>query len=564
MIVRDEREHLSELLPTLTSVADDVVVVDTGSSDGTPELAREAGARVFTETWQDDFALARNRGLAEVRTSHVMWIDADDRIDAEDLRRVREEALTRGRVGLMLLLVNEDRDPNAVASCWQLRVFPTDPAHRFEGRVHEQVRTSLDGTGTPVESLDVTVRHTGYVDPATVVRKARRNLELLRREVRDGRDRDITVLYHYVKGAMRTGDLDEAADVARRCVESPPADATPDVLQAIALLLARIEMQRGREEEAQRLLREAVDRQPDDPMARFFLGELLRRQGDLPAALRELQTARLSPMRQTTLPLPVAGLSRAIRLHLGEILEMYGQHVDAVAAYREILSDRPGDVPVVLALARALLGSGSLDQAELALDEVAASGMEETGEILLLRATLAFNRGQDEAAEALYAQVAEKMPRAWAAPLHRGHIALRNRRLQEALGHYEQALELADTPEVRVGLAAAQLESGALTEALGQLAHVVEQCEGRPFPPGTEALTGEALLRLGRPQEALEALERHLRRFGPDPRIVSRVADCYRELGATSAARVGYNEALRLLPGLPEAQAGLAELETVH
>jgi tetratricopeptide (TPR) repeat protein len=89
----------------------------------------------------------------------------------------------------------------------------------------------------------------------------------------------------------------------------------------------------------------------------------------------------------------------------------------------------------------------------------------------------------------------------------------------------------------------------------------MEGCRGRPLPPGAEALAGEALLRSGRAAEAREAFERHLGRLGADARIVARLADCYRELGAPAAARRGYQEALRMKPGLAEARHGLRALE---
>jgi glycosyltransferase involved in cell wall biosynthesis len=108
MIVRDERENLEALLPILTAGADDVVVVDTGSTDGTADVARALGARVFETRWTNDFASARNRGLDEVRTSHTLWLDADDRLEVADLERIREEALERGSVGIMLIVASTE------------------------------------------------------------------------------------------------------------------------------------------------------------------------------------------------------------------------------------------------------------------------------------------------------------------------------------------------------------------------------------------------------------------------------------------------------------------------
>jgi tetratricopeptide (TPR) repeat protein len=562
MIVRDERDNLEQILPTVVGHADDVVVVDTGSTDGTPDVVRRFGARLFDRPWDDDFAAARNRGLEEVRTSHVLWLDADDRIDGEGLRAVRDRIRETPERAWLLLLVNSSREASTVSSCWQLRVFPSRPEHRFRGRIHEQVQESLNRTGTKTERLDVTITHTGYERSEDVLRKSRRNLEMLRREINEGKD-DINVLYHFVKAASRCGELDEAARVSRRCVENAPPGTPEEIIQAVALQWSRLELQRGNHDAAREVLDGAIERRPDDPLARFFLGDLYRRQGDLHAALRELEAARAAPIRTGMLPLPVAGLFLAIRVQLGEVREMLGDSAGAVHVYREAHAEYPEDQGIARALARALVGSGATAEARAVLRAVRDTP-EHHNEILQLKASIAFNDGEDAQAEDLFRQVETASPRHYAAPLHRGHLALRNGRIPEALEHYERAVSRADTPETRVGLAAAQLEAGRLVECLDNLAAAVDQCATRPLPPGTEALSGEALLRFGRPAEAQGAFERHLHRHGPDARILSRLADCYREVGADAAARMGYQEALKLAPDLAEAQHGLESLQALQ
>lgn len=559
MIVRDERANLEELLPVLNAVADEVIVVDTGSVDGSAERARELGARVVEDPWADDFAKARNRGLDEVRVSHVLWLDADDRIEKETLARVREEALRRGRTGLFVQLVNEDRDPNLVTSCLQLRVFPNDPRHRFEGRVHEQIVGALARTGTPTETIDATIRHRGYIDPIDVTRKAHRNLSLLRRERMESGAHDLNVLYHLVKAASRAGELEEATSVARSTIENPPPGSPPEVLQALRLLAGEIEGRRGRDVEALVLFRDAVRERPNDPLARFLLAHRLRLNGELSAAMNELVVARGLPIESTFLPLPVAGLRRAIRFELGEMLELCAKPEDAGTLYDEILVSHPDDLKVLRAKARALLGAGRADAAAPILERLASLWPNDP-EIQFLRATESFVRGDAASAKASFEAVLRRDPRQWAASLHLGHLALRQRDLVNALAHYANALEVSDNVETRLGMAAGQLEVGLARECLDHLAATVERCHGRPLPAGVDALAGEALLQLGFALEARDAFERHLRRFGSDARIVSRLSDCYRALGEPSSARVGYQEALRLDPGLGEAHEGLAAL----
>src|SRR5918993_840264 len=80
MIVRDEARNIVDCLTSLAGVVDEIMVVDTGSSDGTPELARAHGADVVHERWRDDFAAARNIALARCSGDWVLYIDADERV----------------------------------------------------------------------------------------------------------------------------------------------------------------------------------------------------------------------------------------------------------------------------------------------------------------------------------------------------------------------------------------------------------------------------------------------------------------------------------------------------
>ncbi len=559
MIVRDERENLEVLLPALRDAVDAIVVVDTGSTDGSPDVARAAGATVVSRPWDDDFSAARNAGLELVRTSHVLWLDADDRVAPETLARLKDAVARRPEAGWLLLLVNEAADPAAVTSCWQLRAFPARPEHRFAGRIHEQLFGALQATGTPVDRLDAPIRHLGYADPEEVLRKARRNFTMLSRDAATAPD-DVPTLYHLMRAASACGEPEAALDAAERLI-APAARGTPtDVLQAAEVIRARLLFQRGRSEDALAGLRRAVDRVPDDATARYFLADLLRRRGDLASAARELGAARSCPIRLETIPVPVAGLRRAIRKGHGEVLEQLGRPAEAAAAYREALDDAAGeDRELSRALVRACIAAGALDAAEAALD---ALPDDETDVVdrLRLRATLAFARGRDAEAEALFARVESRAPRDAASALHRGHLALRAGKLEGAAEHYRRSLARQATPDAHVGLAATFLESGRTPEALEHLVLAVESAGGRTLPPGTEALAGEALLRSDRPEEARDAFERHLRRHGPDARILSRLADCYRTLGAPRAAQAGYTAALELSPGLPEAEQGLAAL----
>jgi len=101
MIVKNEELHLARCLKSVRGLADEMILVDTGSTDRTVEVARSYGARVFHFTWQDDFSLARNHSLEAASGEWILVLDADESIAARDHGRIRD-SLRR-------------EDPNAVS-----------------------------------------------------------------------------------------------------------------------------------------------------------------------------------------------------------------------------------------------------------------------------------------------------------------------------------------------------------------------------------------------------------------------------------------------------------------
>src|SRR5262249_23508175 len=156
----------------------------TGSTDRTKEIARELGAKVYDFPWIDNFATARNEVLKYATRQWVFWMDADDRLDEENRRKLR--ALFASLADANMAYSMKCRcsgEPEAIVD--HVRLFRNDPRHRWQFRVHEQMLPALRSTGTTVQFSDVQVRHIGYADPVVQRGKAERNLRLLWLDHRD-------------------------------------------------------------------------------------------------------------------------------------------------------------------------------------------------------------------------------------------------------------------------------------------------------------------------------------------------------------------------------------------
>src|SRR6478735_2347311 len=174
MIVRDEARSLERCLASALPWVDEAVVVDTGSHDATPEIARRLGARVGRFAWSDDFAAARNAALALTEAPWRLILDADEWVSAgaESLDALRGEA--PGFIGQVSVASEFDAGDGTVgqAPSWLPRVLARGV--HYEGRVHEQPVASL-----PRRRLPLVIGHDGYRD-AQKTRKAGRNEQLLK------------------------------------------------------------------------------------------------------------------------------------------------------------------------------------------------------------------------------------------------------------------------------------------------------------------------------------------------------------------------------------------------
>jgi GT2 family glycosyltransferase len=185
LIVRNEEDNLPDCWRGAADLVDEIVVVDTGSTDCTRDIAARFGARVFDFPWCDSFAAARNESLRHAAGDWVFWLDADDRLDEDNRAKLRD--LFAGLDGenvayAMKCLCLPDRVSGAATVVDHVRLFRNRPDVRWEYRVHEQILPAVRGSGGEVRWSDVVVQHAGYQDPALRRRKLDRDLRLLHLE----------------------------------------------------------------------------------------------------------------------------------------------------------------------------------------------------------------------------------------------------------------------------------------------------------------------------------------------------------------------------------------------
>lgn len=272
MIARNEERFLADCLASVRGVAFESIVVDTGSTDRTMEIARAAGAKVIQTPWTDDFAAARNVGVKEATGSHILVLDADERLAPNMgpglLKSARDPNLLLGC--LPLYNANTlDATPGEVLDGTKLlngpvfvpRLFRNLPEMRFERRVHETLTRGFnvlqaEGVGQSI-AVGAALVHYGDVPTYRIDRaKDDRNEMLLRKSLADD-PADGEVAGYLVVHLIKREKQDEARAVGERHFpafvernENRPEGFLPDNMVRIGYALGLVQTEQGAHQEA--------------------------------------------------------------------------------------------------------------------------------------------------------------------------------------------------------------------------------------------------------------------------------------------------------------------------
>jgi tetratricopeptide (TPR) repeat protein len=272
LIARDEVGNLGECLESIDGVVDEVVVVDTGSTDGSIELARELGARVISHPWRDDFSEARNVALKAASGEWILYLDADERLRPVTGDPVRERLRAASETALRILLHPFVR----ATPYFEYRLWRADPEIRFRGVIHEQVvddihrvaardgRAVSDWTGLELD-------HVGYEGDQAY--KHRRNLPLLRRQLAADPS-NIFNWNHLARVLIASGDPAGAEGALEEAVSLARAEASPSSHGSLAWGdLVRLRHDRGADVTS--LLAEGKARWPENWLLVWIEGNVL-------------------------------------------------------------------------------------------------------------------------------------------------------------------------------------------------------------------------------------------------------------------------------------------------
>lgn len=323
---------------------DEIVVVDTGSSDDTVAVARSFGATVVETDWQDDFSAPRNLALAHATGRWILSIDADEWL--APATPPLDGLLAADGVAAYMVLLRPARGYTPYREC---RLFRNLPEARFDGRIHERILPSLAGLGA-VRRCPLLIEHSGYENVGAA--KARRDLPLLAAHVEESPG-ELDQWRRLAEAAAAAGDTERARSAYERAVQLARAASGPPAALAYSgfahFLLAAGDDARG-------LIAEGLERFPSNHLLTWLRA---RTENDEDALAWWERLAAVDVER-----LPEQGISYDERLFdavalagLAGCLFRLGRYAESADAYARAAAAAPEDLEIrakgALAAARA-------------------------------------------------------------------------------------------------------------------------------------------------------------------------------------------------------------------
>lgn len=343
LIVRDNEDTIRACLASLRPWVDEIVIVDTGSTDRTIEICREYGARVFHFTWCDDFSAARNESIRHARGEWIFWMDSDDTISPECGRMLRELADSQHPEGVLGYVMKVhcpgQADDDGYTVVDQVKLFPNRADLRWEWRLHEQILMAIRRAGGEVLFTDIYVTHSGSVQtPEARRRKLERDFRILALEYKE-RPHHPFVLFNLGMTHADAGNYAEAIRHLNHCLEvSAPGES--QVRKTYALLVTS-HSGAGDHRSAWEACRKGLEVYPDDPELSFRAGALQHHFGQLNASERYYRQA-LESREQTYFASIDPGIRGfKARQNLALVYQDLGELEQAAEQWRLVMAEKP-------------------------------------------------------------------------------------------------------------------------------------------------------------------------------------------------------------------------------
>jgi len=307
MIVKNEEKNIEKALGWAKDIAFEQIVVDTGSTDRTVELAEKMGAKIHHFKWINDFGAAKNYAIEQAAGNWVAFLDADEYFSPKDadkmmehVKKIQSNPTLRAKwfaVNCPWAQLDDSGKPFAIFA--QERVFRS--FIRYVGKIHEHLDMDVSHL---YRVDDITIMHTGYTKAAySETQKADRNIEMLRAELVEKPD-DLNAKSYLADSLIVKGDVEshsEAVTLYREVVNGGPEVYPVLKKKAYTTLMDKYKANTDNLSECEELCRKALRDFPGDIDLEYYLGSILNQKEEFAEAWKVLQSCEAKLIKSTAL-----------------------------------------------------------------------------------------------------------------------------------------------------------------------------------------------------------------------------------------------------------------------
>lgn len=287
-IAKNEEKNIGRSIESYKDYVDEIIIVDTGSTDRTVEIAESLGAKVIHFEWINDFSAAKNCALNAATGDWILFLDADEWIKddgASKLQTVINRAITNGFNAISLRMLNLDDDGSVTETNSSLRLFVNEPNIRYIRKIHEYLLNSK--TGKPLASMkvdDVLLNHSGYADSVSKT-KINRNKELLEKNYMSGEIDGIDYFYlarenAFINPEYSRNFLDILLNDKEKLESTKKLDMANNI-HDLRIKLINILINKYSFNEKMAIIDETIKEFPNDPAYYYFKYVILNQAGQL-------------------------------------------------------------------------------------------------------------------------------------------------------------------------------------------------------------------------------------------------------------------------------------------
>ncbi|TVM00006.1 MAG: hypothetical protein CV087_15915 [Candidatus Brocadia sp. WS118] len=561
MIVKNEERFLSQCLTSIKGAVDEIVIVDTGSSDKTVEIARSFDANVYYHPWNNSFSEARNHSLNYATGDWILQIDADETLEQGDIPLLHKLLNNDSYNVIFVAIYNEL--PGGRAKHYFQRIFRRGKAH-FEGIVHNQ----LIFEGKALQS-EIRFYHYGYnLSANEMQKKYKRTGDLLRQQLAKSPD-NLFIMANLIRNYRNEYNYDEVIALAENGLKISTSQTdlvSKNQRQRMSIDLVHALINTNQVDRAEMVCKEALMETPDSFDILLVRGEVLMKKGVFRDALicfKKYLILKEKENKEPTFFLLSSDFyqyEHTVYNHIGECYKYLGLIDDAIVAYKKAIELNGNDPHYYSNLIHLYISQNRLTDAKDLVFATTKLGIANHLIYLLLGKIYVAQGKFQDAINACKQSIEIDITNI---PAHTFliNLLIQVNLLDEAEESLKRILSLYPNEfQFRCLRERIKYKEGNKESPLSFVRNILLT---NPSDQNIYLELGDLCMEMEQYAAAIEVLERRLKSSPiADAKVVANIAVCYAKQGKLESALVGFQTALKLDPNCSCALQNLAALNT--